>query len=244
MRRVSIRKLFIRSCTPIIWRFFPGRQTRALIEFSETEWDSGARMLQLANLDVPDEVRRFAFCHAIEEFQHARMFEAVAKQISPLPSINTYSERRFELDRASSSNEVARAYAYACWGEIVIAQEFSAYADATPLATARNAFRFASEDESTHADQTLLMLDLLLSNARLESREKALRRAKFDRLIEIWASFGRGFASINLHLILSIIYLALGALFRGSARSAVSNHRKNMLRFYHAQLKRLGLGSA
>lgn len=231
----AVRFFIIRNITPKVWFFSPDLKSKTLMRFSVTEKDSAYRFMKYLPLIEDPKIKNDIFQHALEEFFHSQLFEKLALKQSQTYINYTIPPRKNILTGEISENDLVESYAYAFVGENEVNKSFEAYNSSGFDKETRKIFARIASDEKRHAVTTDHILLHLCKNDKLKYK-KSYRNALHKRWYEEYSVLMNSMGSLNLNLILGIIYYIFGAFSFLSLKKRMQVQPHQELGFFKDQV--------
>jgi hypothetical protein len=203
-----IKKLAIRSVTPLSWRHSPARLGSSLHRFSQVEADSAWQMLQALEASDDPSFQVKLFNNALEEVHHAALFAGLARDFSssPLPLSAAHRKALYSRERGLTEFE-----AHHFVGEADVYRQFLSYAHAAQPERVREMFLQIRGDEDEH--QKLAYAELVrLTGSKWKTRQLILQ-VRLKRVYEAWLRMGRAMGDVVSSALLTTIYFAAAPIF-------------------------------
>jgi hypothetical protein len=229
---LGIKAAAARFLTPWIWRAFPGRRLLSLRRYADAELDSGWQLLRaLPHFEDPT-VRSCLFCHALEEFGHARLFEELLERGGGGLLSRTVHGREPLLPERPTDEERSDFLAYFHVGEREVFGDFSALSRAPLDPALREVFARIVREEEGHDEGALALLKR--TDGGKDQRWRLLRQ-RWRRDWEGTMRFLRR-ADGPLFVSLAVVYYALGGFFYRGLRRRMELGREQQLDILREQV--------
>jgi hypothetical protein len=205
-----IRKLIIHFITPIIWNKYSDRKSRAMLEFSTIEKDSGNQILWALNLIPDPEIKALLFQHVLEEYFHADLFGGLSELFSDTHLVKDVLEREILVDKNSSEKSVWEFFAYAHIGEEEVNRDFSYYTKVRTIdPKISSIFKKVSDDEGEHIIGTSEILFKLVNENKI-TYNWLIIKSKFKRTKKLIQRYTNHIGNTVLITSFSAIYFIIG----------------------------------
>ncbi len=215
-----LKKLAIRSVTPLSWRHSSTRLGNSLQRFSQVEADSAWQMLQALEACDDPSFQAKLFNNALEEVHHAALFAGVARDFSSTPLPVAARHRRAIYDRTRGLTEFE---AHHFVGEADVYRQFLSYAKAAQFDRIRELFLQIRGDEDEH--QKLAYAELIkLTGSKWRTRH-LIARVRLRRAYEAWLRLGRAMGDVVSTALLTAIYFVSAPIFARTCRRRLDDAR-------------------
>lgn len=229
---VPLRRLHC-ALAAALWRLLPRGRERALERFAATEFDSAWQLLRaIPGLPRPED-RALLFRHALEELEHAGMFEALRRGGDGAAPRRAAAERAPLLPARPSREELLGFLAFFHAGESAIAARFRALAAAPWMDPAlRGTLEAIGRDEDGHDDG---VLRILRREAGPGASLGALLRRQRARLWRAELARWTPAPDALVALLLAAVYAAAARALRGPVARRLSLDRAAQLEIFRRQ---------
>lgn len=220
--------LWLRLISALVFRI-PGRPAAKMAGFSHTEHGSGLDMLSAAERTPRRDLRAKYFQHALDELQHARLFQERARALAPVRSraqavledsgfilshgirgVKTLHEQLGELE----------FLAFVWIHERNGARQFDIYADLMREdPDSSRMFEIIAKDERFHIAYSRRELDQAIKAGQEKAVRWAVLRVRTRALYQIWLRFARVLGDTVAGVWLGLLYYVLVGPFSLIVRS-------------------------
>jgi hypothetical protein len=215
-----LKKLAIRSVTPVSWHHSTARLGKSLQRFSQVEADSAWQMLQALEACDDPSFQVKLFNNALEEVHHAALFAGVAHHFSSSPLPLTAQHRHAIYDRQRGLTEFE---AYHFVGEADVYKQFFSYAKAAQVDRIRELFLQIRGDEDEH--QKLAYAELIkLTGSKWRTR-RLIARVRLKRAYDAWLRIGRAMGDFVATTLLTVIYFVAAPIFTRTCQRRLDDAR-------------------
>lgn len=213
---MSIGHLSIRLFLPVIWRVSRRRKITSLQEFANTELDSAWQSLYALKYIEDPKIKWMLFQHALEEFQHADLFNRLSARLAKGPLAHSFYTREALIKKGDQ--DVLDFLVYLYVGEREINQDFIQYIRAPIDQEIRDVFKQIKAEEEGHEDAALSSLEKIASRSQ-RNLKLLIWKHKLSRSYRQFASVMKMVGEFPLSVLLSAAYFFLGFFAFKSVRA-------------------------
>jgi hypothetical protein len=203
-----LRKIAVRSLTPLSWRASNDRLSRSLYRFSQVEADSAWQMLQALDATDDRDFKAELFNNALEEVHHASLFGKLAREFSSIPPTFAAPRREQIYDTEAGLPEFE---AFHFVGETEVYEQFLSYAFAAHRDRVRETFLAIRGDEEEHQKLAYRELTRLAGSER--GARRLIRRVRLKRLYASWLRISEGIGNFTSSVLLNVLFFLVAPIF-------------------------------
>ena len=212
MLAVSKPPAMVRWITPLAWRG-PEKISEKLLGFAATELGSARDMMLAAESTSDPQLRRLFLRHALDEYNHAKMFEQAARRVAPGLRVRPYEAHHAEPQHLFEKWGEVRFVAFIHISESRAAAQFQALASHFADDDLGRLFESIGRDEKFHCRYSEHLLQSWREQGREAEVEAAVSRVKRSLLWMAWRRAGRRIGDLLVMGIMLSLFVGVLPLF-------------------------------